>query len=187
MHNYYKIYYFIDKFDFKELSTITTKINIIFRNYNKKYELNEILKTKNFCRKKGFNLFLANNLKLAINHDLDGVYIPSFNKNLRFSRSNLKKKFEVIGSAHNPKEIKIKESQNCVKIFLSPIFKTDKNKFYLDIPKFNLLASHTKRKIISLGGINSKNIKKIKLTRSEGIGSISWIKKNGLNKNLGRF
>ena len=44
-----------------------------------------------------------------------------------------------------------------------------------------------KKKIICLGGINSKNLKKINLTKSVGVASISWIKKNGLNKNLGRF
>ena len=44
-----------------------------------------------------------------------------------------------------------------------------------------------KKRIICLGGINSTNLKKIYLTKSVGIGSISWIKKNGQNKNLGRF
>ena len=64
MHKYLEIYYFIDRFDFKELSEIKKKINIIFRDYNRKIEENEILKTKYFCKKKGFNLFLANNIKL---------------------------------------------------------------------------------------------------------------------------
>ena len=58
---------------------------------------------------------------------------------------------------------------------------------FLDTIKFNLLANQTNKKIVSLGGINSKNLRNIYLTRSCGIASISWIKKNGLNKNLGRF
>ncbi len=84
-------------------------------------------------------------------------------------------------------EIKIKEKQNCEDIFISPIFKTNKNNNYLDTTRFNLIANKTKKNAICLGGINSKNFRKIGLTISKGIASISWIKKNGLNKNLGRF
>ena len=65
--------------------------------------------------------------------------------------------------------------------------KTEKSKKYLDTIKFNLIANKTKKQVVGLGGINSKNLKRINLTKSCGVASISWIKKNGLNKNLGRF
>ena len=182
MHKYLEIYYFIDRFDFKELSEIKKKINIIFRDYNRKIKKNEILETKYFCKKKGFGLYLANNIRLATKLNLNGAYIPSFNRNLNYKNLSCSKDFKIIGSAHNSVEIKIKEKQNCEKIFISPIFKTEKNKNYLDTIKFNLLANETKMQIISLGGINSKNLKRVKLTKSVGIASISWIKKNGLNK-----
>ena len=119
--------------------------------------------------------------------DLDGLYLPSFNKKLKYSNLHLKKGFKIIGSAHNVNEIKIKEKQNCEYIFLSPLFKTNKHKHYLNVIKFNLISNATKRKIVCLGGINSSNLKKINLTKSSGIAATSWIKKNGLNKNLGRF
>ena len=96
--------------------------------------------------------------------------------------STHKKKFEILGSAHNLKEIKIKEKQGCTTIFLSPIFKVNKSNYYLDVVKFNILANNTKRKIIALGGINFNNLKKIRLTKSVGFASISLLKKNGLNK-----
>ena len=165
----------------KELSNIKRKINIVFRDYSKKKKLNEILKTKTFCKKKGFKLYLANNLKLAVRLGLDGMYLPAFNQCEKYHNLSIYKNFQIIGSAHNIKEIKIKEGQNCEKIFISPIFKTKKNKKFLGTVKFNLLAKNTKRKIISLGGINTENLKKIRLTKSKGIASISWIKKNGLN------
>ena len=38
------------------------------------------LKLKKYCKKKGYKFFLSNNIKLAIKLDLDGAYIPSFNK-----------------------------------------------------------------------------------------------------------
>ena len=182
MHKYLEIYYFIDKFNFKELSEIKRKINIIFRNYNRRVGENEILKTKYFCKKKGFNLFLANNLKLAIKLNLNGVYIPAFSRRLNYKNISCSKNFKIIGSAHNTIEVKIKEKQNCEKIFICPIFKTEKNKNFLGTIKFNLLANQTKKQIISLGGIKNDNVKKIRLTESRGIASISWVKKNGLNK-----
>ena len=182
MHNYFEIYYFIDKFNLKELSNIKRKINIVFRDYSKKNNLNEILVTKTFCKKKGFKLYLANNLKLAIKLCLDGVYLPAFNQCQKYHNLTIYKNFKIIGSAHNIKEIRIKESQNCEKIFISPIFKTEKNRKFLGTVKFNLLAKNTKKKVIALGGMNTENLNKIRLTKSKGIASISWIKKNGLNK-----
>ena len=181
MHKNLEIYYFIDKINLKELSGIKKKINIIFRDYNRQIDENEILNIKRLCMKKGFNLYLANNVKLAIKLKLNGAYLPAFNKKLNFRNLNCGKNFKFIGSAHDYKEVRIKEKQKCEKIFISPIFKTEKNKKFLDTIRFNLLANQTKKKIVSLGGINSKNIRKIGLTKSCGIASISWIKKNGLN------
>ena len=187
MHKYYNIYYFIDKFNIKELLNINIRINLIYRNYKSSNDLNEILKIKKFCKKNGFKFYLANNIKIAKMLDLDGVYLPSFNKNLKYSNLLLKKGFKIIGSAHNIREIKTKEKQNCEYIFLSPLFKTSKHKHYLNVIKFNLISNVTKRKIICLGGINSSNLKKKNLTKSKGIAAISWIKKNGPSINTGPF
>ena len=52
------------------------------------------------------------------------------------------------------KEIKIKEKQGVNIIFLSSIFKENKN--YLGINKFKLLSNLTNKKIIALGGISKK-------------------------------
>jgi thiamine-phosphate pyrophosphorylase len=82
----------------------------------------------------------------------------------------------VAGSAHNIKEIKIKEKQNVNLIFLSPLFKT-KEKNPLEIIKFNNLSNFTKKPIIALGGINTKNVKKLKMTNIFGFAGISHIKK----------
>ena len=83
-----------------------------------------------------------------------------------------------MGSAHSVDEIKIKEKQGAKLIFISPLFKTIKKKHFLNPIKFNFLASKTKEKVIALGGISSKNINKIKLTKSYGFGAISYFKKN---------
>ena len=174
----YNIYYFIDKFDSDELLKLDNKINIIYRNYKEKNGKAEIENIVKFCKKNKRNIFISNSLKIALNHDFNGLYIPAFNKNLNFKNINFKKKFKIIGSAHNLKEIKIKEKQGCDEIFISPLFKIIKKKGFLNISRFNYLCSLTKKNIIALGGINKKNFNQLNSVNSNGFASISWIKKN---------
>ena len=83
-----------------------------------------------------------------------------------------------MGSAHNVVEIKQKEKQGVELLFLSPLFKTKDYKKELGIIKFNFLSNLSKKKIIALGGINEKNIKKLKLTNTYGFSGISYFLKN---------
>ena len=99
---------------------------------------------------------------------------------------SLPKNFKIIGSAHNLKEIKVKDKRGCKEIFISPIFKIAKSKKFLGIVKFNLLTLKNKSSFIALGGINELNYKILRLAKIKGFASISWAKKNGL-RNLGRF
>ena len=165
-------YYFINKFDTNIIDQQDKYTIVIYRNYSKKVNELLILKLKKFCQKKNKRFFLSNNIKLAIKLGLDGVYLPSFNKNFNHMSYTLKKKFEIIGSAHNLKEIKIKELQKVNKIFLSSLFK--KNKNYLGINKFKLLSNLTKKKIVILGGVSKKNIKLIKLLNNSEFAGISY-------------
>ena len=84
--------------------------------------------------------------------------------------------FLLLGSAHNAREIKIKEKQNVKLIFLSPLFATKDKTNILGINKFNILAKLTKKKVIALGGINANNINSLNLTNSYGFASISLIR-----------
>ena len=112
-----------------------------------------------------------------MNLNLDGVYLPSFNKTSQHLFYNFKKGFEIIGSAHSFKEIKIKEKQGVNKIFLSSLFKCNKN--FLGLYKFKLLSKLSKKKIIALGGISTQNIKKLNLTDIIGYSGITIFKKKG--------
>jgi len=131
-----------------------------------------ILKLKKFCKESGKKFYLSNDIKLAIKLDLDGVYLPSFNKNLNHLSYSLKKKFQIVGSAHNLKEIKNKENQKVKRIFLSSLFK--KNKNFLGINRFKLLSNLTKKKVVVLGGISKSNIKQLKLLNFSGFAGISY-------------
>ena len=180
------IYYYIDKFDKDEIHKLDKSINIIYRNYSNKFNNKEITELVSLCRKQGRRVYISNNLNSALKYNFNGIYIPSFNKILKYK--NIKKKnFEIIGSAHNIKEVLNKELQGCTKIFLSPIFKTKKNKYHLGTTKFNIIKLSAKREVIALGGINQENIKYIKICNIKGFAGISWIKKNGPSINTGPF
>ncbi len=176
-----RVFCYVDEFNLSDLTKLSKNINIIYRNYRNIDHLNNLLKLKSFCKKAKYRLYLSNNIKLSIKLGLDGVYIPSVNKQLNYSGLyNLPKNFKIIGSAHNLKEIIIKNKQGCNEIFLSPIFKINKLKNYLGITKFNLITLNCKKDIIALGGINQQNLKRLKNLKVKGFASISWAKKNGL-------
>ena len=166
-------YYFINKFETNNIDKQDKQTIIIYRNYSSK-RLNEklIFKIKKYCKKKGNKFYLSNDIKLAKKLDLDGAYIPSFNKTTNHLAFSYKQNFNIIGSAHNLKEIKIKEKQKVNKIFLSSLFK--KNKNYLGINKFKLLSKLTKKNVVVLGGITKNNKKQINLVKQFDFAGISY-------------
>tara|TARA_B100002051_G_scaffold44401_1_gene38841 strand:+ start:1131 stop:1661 length:531 start_codon:yes stop_codon:yes gene_type:complete len=168
-----KKYYFINNFDTNIIDKQDQQTIIIYRNYSSKI-VNEklILKIKKYCKNKKIKFYLSNNIKLAIKLDLDGAYIPSFNKNTKHLAYSFKKKFNIIGSAHNLKEIKQKEKQNVKKIILSSLFK--KNKNFLGINKFKLLTKLTSKDVVVLGGISKENLKSLKLLDNPDFAGISY-------------
>ena len=172
MHKFNK-YYFINKFDTNIIDKQDKQTAIIYRNYNlKKIDQNLILKIKKYCKLRKIKFYLSNNIKLAIKLGLDGVYIPSFNKSTKHLAFSLKKNFNIIGSAHNIKEIKTKETQKVNRIFISSIFK--KNKNYLGINKFKLISKLTQKKVVALGGISKENLNKLRLLNNSEFAGISY-------------
>ena len=168
-----KKYYFINKFETNDIDKLDKQTAIIYRNYSL-ISINEdlIIKIKRYCKKKGLKFYLSNNIKLALKLNLNGAYIPSFNKSYKHLAYSFKKDFKIIGSAHNLKEIRNKETQNIEKIFLSSLFKRNKN--YLGINKFKLLSNLTKKKTVALGGISKNNINKLRLLSNLNFAGISF-------------
>ena len=149
-------YYFINNFDTNNIDKQDNQTIIIYRNYsltNKNEDF--IFKIKKYCKKKKIKFYLSNNIKLAIKLDLDGAYIPSFNKDTKHLSYSYKKKFNIVGSAHNLKEIRIKEKQNVKEIIISSLFK--KNKNFLGMNRYKLLGNLTQKNVVALGGISRKN------------------------------
>ena len=166
-------YYFINKFETNIIDRLDKQTAVIYRNYNSKLSNNAlIIKIKKYCKKKNIKFYLSNNVKLAVKLGLDGAYIPSFNKSTKHLSFSLKKNFIIIGSAHNIKEIKIKEIQGVNKIFISSIFK--KNKNYLGVMKFRLVSNLTVKKVVALGGISKENLNKLRLLNNFEFAGISY-------------
>ena len=172
-----RLFYFIDEYNYAELSKLSKNINIIYRNYKKNINISTLISIRNYCKKNGIKLFISNNIKLALKYKLDGVYIPAFNKQINFIKYLLPKNFKVIGSAHNNNEIIIKQKQGCKTIFVSPIFEVKKTNYFLDIVRFNLLTLNKKIKFVALGGINEKNKNRLNLLTICGFAGISYFQK----------
>ena len=91
-----KKYYFIDKFDTNNINKQDKQTAIIFRNYSSNLPDEQLItKIKSYCRKKSLKLYLSNNIKLAIKLNLDGVYIPAFNKSFKHLAYSLKNDFKI--------------------------------------------------------------------------------------------
>ena len=171
--NNFKKYYFINEFNYTQLINLNKNISFIWRNKDKETSIKTLIKLRDFCKKNRRRFFISNDIKLAKKLNADGLYLSSTNRNLIFKSISYKKKFKILGSAHNFKEIKIKELQNVSEIFLSPLFKDKKNK-QLNIYKYTNLKKFTIMKDISLGGISYKNIKKLRLIKPYGFAGISF-------------
>ena len=177
MHkNLPKLFIFIDEYNSEIFKNKNLNIGIIYRNYNDRKRESQLIKIANACKKKGYQLFVSNDIKLAYKVKANGIYVPSFNKTKIFS--NLEnKKISIIGSAHNQKEVQKKIMQKCKAVFLSPLFYIKKSKNFLDIHKFNYLTQNNKIHFYALGGISADKICKLKLLTIAGFGGIQIFKK----------
>ena len=150
------------------------KITIIYRNNGILENRTKLNAFKKKCKIKDFKFYIANNHKLAKSCKADGLYISSHNKkNYRLFNNNL------IGSAHNFKEIYEKIKQGCNTVILSRLFKTsyENKKNFLGVTKFNLIKKNYFIDLVPLGGITRNNLLKLNLVMSKGLCLLSEVKK----------
>lgn len=169
-------YFFTNSFD----NIITENIikikplSIIYKPINKNYNLHDIDKLSKFCKKFKILFYLTDNYKLSVRYKADGIFLSSNNKN-KIHLIYYRKRFNIIGLAHNHLEYFNKLKQNCMLIMLSPLFYNKKysTNNILGINKFNLIAMNWKRPVCALGGISYNFLKKIKMTKAIAVGFIS--------------
>ena len=148
------------------------KFTIIYRTLILKESIKKIKLFRKKCNQKKINFYVANDYNLAKKCKANGLYLSSKNNKIYHN-------IDVIGSAHNYKQINQKIKQKCKVILLSRLFKTTylNKKSFFGILKFNLIINNYKFPIIPLGGIRNNNLLKMKLVNSEGLAILSEIKK----------
>ena len=153
------------------------KFNIIYRNKKNNENIADLLIFRRGCKLKSIKFYVANDIKLSILLNSDGIYLSASNKSLK-SLSLRKSNFEIIGSAHNIKEISTKIKQGCKSILFSKLFLVnyDKKALFMGIIKFNNLLKLNKN-LIPLGGINENNLNSLNIINSSGLALMSEIKK----------
>ena len=153
------------------------KFVIIYRNQMNLELREELLKFRRSCKLKSINFYVANDLKLAVSLNSDGVYLSGYNKSFKalFLRNF---KFNIIGSAHTKKEIFMKLHQGCKNILFSKLFLVDydKKRSFLGIVKFNKFLK-TNKNLIPLGGIRISNLNSLRNVNSDGFAIMSELKK----------
>jgi thiamine monophosphate synthase len=157
------------------LIKIREKYSIIYRNLKNKESVVVLKRFRQKCREKSIKFYVANDLYLLHTLKADGLYISAFNRKFSY----LDKTIDIIGSAHNFKEIYEKKKQGCRKIFLSRLFKTEyKNKeSFLGVVKFNLILLQSKVRIVPLGGIRLNNLNSLNNVNSDSLAVLSAAKK----------
>ena len=154
------------------------KYIIIYRNSSLNEDIKKIIFFRKKCSRKKIKFFVANFYNLAKKCKADGLYLSSYNKKIYHN-------IDVIGSAHNYKEINQKINQGCRLVILSRLFKTqykEKTSFF-GVAKFNLMAQKYNITIIPLGGIKNSNLLKLNLLNTEGFAVLSALKKKPVISN----
>jgi thiamine-phosphate pyrophosphorylase len=182
---FYRHYVFLDQINELIEKNILKFINIsiiIDIDHNNNKNLEKEISIIRFAKKNKIPYFFKNNFQKCIKYKADGIFIDSKNNSM-VKPILLKKKFTIIGLVHNQLEYVQKLKQKCITIMLSPLFYNEKYSVnrILGILKFNNKSLNWKIKLCALGGINYENLKKIRLTKSEGIAFkkfITYSKKN---------
>ena len=173
-----KYFFIIESIKDIELKNIKNfgKFSIIYRNKIPE-NINKLRTFRLNCKSKKIPLLVANNIDLMKKIKADGLYISAHNNKLNLR--NFKKGYEIIGGAHNIKEINLKKLQGCSEVLLSRLFKTIyRNKIgFLGVIKFNLLSKITNISLTPLGGINLKNLNDLKNVNCESVALSSLVKK----------
>ncbi len=174
---YFLIIEDIKDIDLNKIKT-PNKFIIIYRASRKLRNICHLMNFRKTCRAKKIQFFVSNNFKLMINLNADGLYISAYNKDLRINKFK-NTKFQIIGSAHNIKELQIKRQQGCTKFIFSRLFKTNyKSKLsFIGVVKFNLFKLSRKENLVPLGGIRLENLNKMKLVNSDAFVLMSEVKK----------
>jgi thiamine-phosphate pyrophosphorylase len=183
---FYKHYVFLEEINnlIKDNLVKFSSINIIIDiDENTSENLENQLSIIEFAKKYRIPFLIKNDFQKSVKYKANGVFISSDHKKIT-KPILLKKNFWIVGSAHNQLEYAQKLKQKCHLLMLSPLFfneKYSKNRI-LNILKFNNKTIDWKANICALGGINSKTLKKVKLTKCVAVAFKKFISNSKIKK-----
>tara|TARA_B100000989_G_scaffold255041_1_gene203810 strand:- start:879 stop:1430 length:552 start_codon:yes stop_codon:yes gene_type:complete len=181
MHNLPEKWFFLKDLENKNLETlkkINSNIGVIF--INKDYSSSVVSSREkslfNFCRSNSITYLINGSLETAIRLRAKGIFIPINNLIKKKSNKNL----ICATTVHNKQEIIISNSKKFDLVFLSSVFFTNTHRKALPLNplRFLNLSKFIKSNIYALGGVNEKNIKRLKCNKLHGFGGISFFKEN---------
>jgi len=183
---FYKHYVFLEEINnlIKDNLVKFSNINIIIDiNKNNSKNLNNQLSIIKFAKTNRIPFLIKNDFQKSVKYKANGVFISSDHKKIT-KPILLKKNFYIVGGAHNQLEYAQKLKQKCQLLMLSPLFfneKYSKNKI-LSILKFNNKTIDWKLNLCALGGINSKTLNKVRLTRCVAVAFKKFISNSKIKK-----
>lgn len=145
-------------------------IGVVIRAKNKQILYKKAKLISKICRMKGFKVVVSSSPHIAMSIGAYGVHFPRKIKNVRIYKNLVYScSFHSLSDLRRTKNLKVN------KVFISPIFKTtsSKKKKPLGLTRLLFLSRSIKCEIGVLGGVNLKNITRLKNTKITHIGGVS--------------
>ena len=170
------LWYFTDKDKAEDIISILYRLpahsGIVLRNYGSKDRKTIIKNVLRIAKRKNFMVLMASHPR--VHGNINGLHLPKWEYKCR---RNTKEQIISV-SAHSLKDKRKIINTKADIIFLSSVFHTNSHpkRKHLGIIRFGLLARSLARPVIALGGINNKNIKKLKHFPISGVAAIEALK-----------
>ena len=170
------LWYFTDEDKTKDIINILNRLptysGIVLRSYCSKERKTIIKIVLRIAKRKNFMVLMASQPR--VHGNINGLHLPKWEYKCRKNT----KEHIISVSAHSLKDKRKIINTKADIVFLSSVFHTNSHpkRKHLGIIRFGLLARNLARPIIALGGINNKNIKKLKHFPISGVAAIEALK-----------
>ena len=144
-------------------------IGVIVRTKKKKYLYKKAKLLGKICKLKGFKFYVSSDPLIALSTGADGVHFSKYSISNRVYSS-----LSYSCSFHNMSDLRRTRNLKVKKVFISPIFETSScnTKKPVGLTRLLFLSRSLRCEIGVLGGINIKNIKKLRKKKISYIGGV---------------
>ncbi len=144
-------------------------------NYNEM--LKQAIKIKEVCKKYKVPFIVNDNIEIAIEIEADGVHLGQLDFAVKEARRLLGKEKIIGATAKTIKQAIQAQNEEADYIGSGAVFgsKTKLNTLSMDLRTLKEITENVKIPVVAIGGINKKNVKKLKNTGISGIAVVSGI------------